>query len=293
MKRQLVFVHGRSQEFKDGAALKGEWVGTLVKTLKDLELELPIPEPDVRFPYYGQALYDLVDGTEGKVAEVIVQGEWTDTGERDFLAKVIEEYRDALKITDDEVRAEAGGAVIEQGLQDWAVVRALLRVIDSKVGGASGASIAVVTKDVYQYLRNPGIRDTIEAGVIKAFEPGVPTVVVGHSLGSVVAYNVLKREGKARGWKVPLFITIGSPLGVTMIRKSLRPIAHPECAEKWFNARDPRDVVALYPLDAGHFGVTPAVENKNDVVNWTPNRHSIAGYLNDPVVARRIHDALK
>jgi hypothetical protein len=28
------------------------------------------------------------------------------------------------------------------------------------------------------------------------------------------------------------------------------------------------------------------------VANPTPNRHGISGYLSDPVVARRIHDAL-
>jgi hypothetical protein len=45
-------------------------------------------------------------------------------------------------------------------------------------------------------------------------------------------------------------------------------------------------------LDALHFGVDPAVENKDDVANGTSNRHGISGYLSDPIVARRIHDAL-
>jgi hypothetical protein len=293
MKKHLVFIHGRSQEFKDAGALKGEWVGALVNTLDSLGLKAPISEEDIRFPYYGQTLYDLVDGAQGAdVSDVILQGVETDTGERDFLIGVAREMQQVLQIKDEEVQEMVGGDVIEQGAQDWKWVRGLLRLIDSRVGGASGASIAAVTKDVYQYLRNPGIRDAIEAGVLKAFEPGVPTVVLGHSLGSVVAYNVLKREGVARGWKVPLFITVGSPLAVTMIRKSLRPIGRPQCVEQWFNARDPRDVVALYPLDNDHFAVSPAIENKNDVVNKTPNRHGIAGYLSDPVVVRKIFEAL-
>jgi hypothetical protein len=60
----------------------------------------------------------------------------------------------------------------------------------------------------------------------------------------------------------------------------------------WFNALDHRDIVALYPLDADHFGVEPAIENKTDVENHTDNRHGISGYLDDEVVARRIFDAL-
>jgi hypothetical protein len=54
-------------------------------------------------------------------------------------------------------------------------------------------------------------------------------------------------------------------------------------------------VVALYPLDPKNFPIDPAVpaiENKRDVDNDTDNRHGISGYLGDPVVARRIHDAL-
>lgn len=292
MKKQLVLIHGRSQEFKRAQELKDEWVGTLVGALDELKLKLPIPLEDIHFPYYGQALFDLVDDVpDAAVADVIVKGAWKDTGERDFLAAVAAEMQQTLKIDDADVREAAGTEVIEQGAQDWRWVRALLRLIDAR-GGASNAGVAAVTRDVYQYLRNPGIRDAIEEGVVKALEPGVPTVVVGHSLGSVVAYNVLKREGKPRGWVVPLFITVGAPLGVTMIRKSLRPIGHPECAQHWFNARDPRDVVALYPLDSEHFNVAPAIENKNDVVNGTPNRHSIGGYLSDPVIARRIFEAL-
>ena len=51
-------------------------------------------------------------------------------------------------------------------------------------------------------------------------------------------------------------------------------------------------MVALYPLNAKYFPVTPAIDNKANVDNPTPNRHGIIGYLSDPEVARRIHDAL-
>ena len=178
------------------------------------------------------------------------------------------------------------------GAQNWRWVRAVLKAIDTHFDGASETGIALATRDVYQYLRNPGIRDTIEGGVRAAMTPEVESVVVAHSLGSVVAYNLLKREGASQGWRVPLFTTVGCPLGVTAIRRSLRPIGHPECAPVWFNALDRRDIVALYPLDDGHFDVDPAVENKTDVENHTDNRHGISGYLDDQVVARRIFDAL-
>ena len=131
-------------------------------------------------------------------------------------------------------------------------------------------------------------REPVDVGMIKR----AIRAVVGHPLGSVVAYNVLRRDGKQMGWKVPTFVTVGSPLGVTMIRDALAPVEHPSCVGSWFNAFDPADVVALHPLDRAHFGIRPGVENHDGVHNGTRNRHGIAGYLDDAVVARRIHDAL-
>ena len=129
--------------------------------------------------------------------------------------------------------------------------------------------------------------------MLQAIKPGEPTVVVSHSLGTVVAYSITAREGQGRGWKVPTFITVGSPLGVTKIRKTLAPVSQPACIGSWFNALDERDVVALYPLEPPHFNVSPAtIANKRDVRNQTENRHGISGYLNDPEVAKRIYDAI-
>jgi hypothetical protein len=107
-----------------------------------------------------------------------------------------------------------------------------------------------------------------------------------------VAYSLINREGDALGWAVPLFVTVGSPLAVTAIKKRLAPIKHPQCVRSWFNARDKKDVVALYPLDKSHFAVRPEIENKNDLENLTGNRHGIVGYLGDLAVARKIYDAL-
>jgi hypothetical protein len=46
------------------------------------------------------------------------------------------------------------------------------------------------------------------------------------------------------------------------------------------------------PLDAKNFDVAPPIENKRDVMNFTDNRHGIAGYLADPVVAAKIVEYL-
>lgn len=297
--RQLVFVHGRAQEHKDSLALKAEWIDALADGLEKSGLRLPIEERDVRFPFYGDTLFELVAGKPGdQAAEVIVRGTDSDADEKRFTQALVEEMRRRAGITDAQIAEVAGEDVVERGPLNWGWVQATLSAVDRFVPHGSGAAIALFTRDVYQYLKNTAIRETIEEGVSAAIRPGVETVVVAHSLGTVVAYNLLRREGQQRGWNVPLFVTLGSPLALNEIRKTLRgfaPVRCPECVAKWFNAMDDRDVVALYPLDTARFPLAPpdpSIENKLDVRNKTRNRHGIAGYLDDQEVARRIYDAL-
>lgn len=298
--RQLVLVHGRSQEQKNAVALKAEWLDALNEGLAKSNLTLPIPEKDVRFPYYGDTLYDMVRGESAdNAAAVIVRGENSDDEEKRFTRALMEEIRLKTGITEAQLAEIAGQDVIEKGPLNWEWFQTFLKAVDKHVPFGSGASIALFTYDVFQYLKNSNIRRTIDTGVRAAMTPGVKTVVVAHSLGTVVAYNLLRQQGKESGWEVPLFVTVGSPLAVTEIRSTMKglasPIRCPECVTKWFNAMDERDVVALYPLDTKHYQLNPAepaIENKVDVRNKMTNRHGIAGYLDDQEVARRIYDAL-
>lgn len=291
--KQLVFIHGRAQENKDAVALKGEWIAAFREGLAKSQLQLPIPEDAIRFPYYGDTLYDLVSNKPpDQVAEIIVKGDNADEDERAFMRSVIQEVKQKAGISDAELAEIAGQEIVAKGPLNWEWLQAVLKAIDRHVPFASGTSIALATYDVYQYLNNSGIRDEIEQGVRQAMQPNTPTVVVSHSLGTVVSYNLLRREGKANRWLVPIHVTLGSPLAVTEIKKRLAPNKHPECVGKWFNAMDERDVVALYPLDTRNFPITPLIENKTDVQNQTQNRHGINGYLNDKEVAKRIYDAL-
>ena len=109
-------------------------------------------------------------------------------------------------------------------------------------------------------------------------------------MGSVVAYSVLTTD--RRSLKIPLFVTVGSPLAVRAVRDQFRPLRSPAPVAAWYNAFDPRDVVALYPLDAGNFSVQPAIVNYGNVKYSTDNRHGTVGALDDHGVAERVLDEL-
>jgi hypothetical protein len=97
--------------------------------------------------------------------------------------------------------------------------------------------------------------------------------------------------GKANGWNVPAFITLGSPLAIRAVNRLLPSVAKPTCIGAWYNGRDPKDTVALFPLAPDHFPDLGIIA-KNTIVNRSPNHHGIEEYLGDADVARWIHTEL-
>jgi len=302
--RDLVFVHGRAQQSKDSKALKAEWIAYWADGLKKSGLSVPLPDNRIHFPYYGDTLDQLVAGkSPEEAAKIVVRGVAPEGGgelsleERAFIQAVLLESIGRFEGDAEGAvwRALPPGAIVEKGVLNWGWVQGLLEVLDKHIPGASSASVALATRDVFQYLTNDIIRDVINAGTVSAMPAEEETVVVSHSLGTVVAYNVLRLNAKQKGWKVPLFVTLGSPLAVSVIKEKLariKPIAFPVNVATWFNAMDERVVVSLYPLDKENFSLTPAIVNKTNVRNSTSNAHGISGYLGDKEVAKRIYDAV-
>ena len=303
--RDLVIVHGRAQGHKDSRALKAEWIAAWAAGLKKSGLQLPLDDTQIHFPYYGDTLDQLTAGQAPEdAARIVVRGGRPEgTGElsqeeKAFIEAVLFESIARFEPDPEEAvrRAlPADAVVVERGVLNWAWVQAILGALDRHVPRTSTLIATLVTRDVFQYLTNDMIRAVIDEGAASAIPENRETVVVSHSLGTVVAYNVLRQNARRRNWSVPLFVTLGSPLATTVVKRKLagiKPIGFPAGVGAWFNAMDERDVVSLYPLDQTNFPLTPAVSNKTDVHNDTPNAHGISGYLGDIDVARQIHDAV-
>ena len=286
--RKLVFIHGRAQQGRDPVKLKAEWLDALGQGSSKTKLKVPDPL-DVSFPFYGDVLDDFAKKSEIPLtADVQERGAKVDEDFLIFQAEMAEAIRSAAGVTDEQIDAEYGPNPRPRGPLNWEWVQAILRAIDSNADGLNAATLQAFTRDVFLYTRRAGVRDEIDRIVATSLTEE-PTIVVGHSLGSVVAYNVLRND--SRKLQVPLFVTVGSPLGVRAVRDQFRPLRYPRIGQ-WYNAFDTRDVVALYPLDATNFPVKPAIENASHVRNGTDNRHGISGYLDDASVAARIVKAL-
>lgn len=285
---RLLLVHGRAQQGKDPVKLQAEWIEALNRGAAKSGQSLPA-QVQVAFPYYG----DLLDSYAQQesiplTAEVQSRGEVNDEFLA-FQAEIANEMRERKGITDAQIQDELGRDPTERGPQNWKWVQAILRAVDKNAGSLNQGALELFTRDVFLYIKRAGVRAEVDR-VVARLLTDEPTVVVGHSLGSVVAYSVLRNDPRAL--QVPLYLTVGCPLAVRAIRDELRPLRYPDNVRDWYNAFDTRDVVALYPLDQRNFPVRPAVTNHPGVQNHTDNRHGIIGYLDDQAVAKRILDAL-
>jgi hypothetical protein len=118
-----------------------------------------------------------------------------------------------------------------------------------------------------------------------------PTVVIAHSLGTVIAYDVLSEPGFA-GRTVPLLVTLGSPLGYTEIQDVVtKPLRLPAPVQLWANFADPMDVVTLDTSLADEFQGAPRIIDAR-VDNPSPNNHAACGYLGASRVRSTVTAAL-
>lgn len=285
----LIFVHGRDQQGKNPEDLLSEWEKSLEEGWRSLGLSRPA-NLNIRLPFYGNELDRMIKELEAPlVVEVKTKGGLSDTDEMSFKLALLEDLAHNAGITNTDIQAHYSGQPVEKGPLNWEWVQAILRTLDGTPIGET--SIDLFTRDVYVYLTNKAVRREINR-IVSAQIPREPCVVVGHSLGTIVIFNVLREL--ASDAPVKRLVTVGSPLGMNSIQAKLIPpaLAMPIGVSDWFNAYDERDVVALCPLDSNSFPISPAVRNWNKVKNQTKNRHGIVGYLNDTEVAAQIYKAL-
>jgi hypothetical protein len=133
--------------------------------------------------------------------------------------------------------------------QQWALLFDVLEVIASKTM-LDGVYIARRMVDVEAYLRDGAIREEVR-GYFRDALAGrdEPTILIAHSLGSVVAYDVLRA---VPALFVPGLVTLGSPLSIGHFRRSLARegedgdrLPVPAVLDRWVNVFSELDPLVL------------------------------------------------
>jgi len=109
--------------------------------------------------------------------------------------------------------------------------------------------------------------------------PG-PFVIVAHSMGTIVAYDVL-HEFARKGVSVPLLVTMGSPLGIEEIQQRvMQPLAVPGQVGHWHNFAAKFDVVCIDRSLSDEFKPkTRITDHPITTTGILDNPHGVEGYL--------------
>lgn len=152
--------------------------------------------------------------------------------------------------------------------------------------------------DIYLFNSDPEKRNRIRNRLMALIDRyrKDEILIIGHSMGSVIAYDVLLSEDQK--YQIPTLVTLGSPLGFPYIAEKIATAHHitvkvpvhlptPESITKqWFNFYDNTDIISLRHrlseiyLPNSH-GVAPIDRQVvNDYLNrGQRNPHNVFGYL--------------
>src|SRR4051794_134332 len=159
-------------------------------------------------------------------------------------------------------------------------------VLDPLANGA--VALVGQLKQVDRYMNNEGLRGAILRRVLEHLPTEGEIVLIGHSLGSVVAIDLL--DHLPVGLYAKRFVTIGSPAGSPYIHaksdRLLKRFPYGTVGD-WTNLYGRADVVTA---GRGLAGTFPAAQ---DFVVAIGARHEARAYFEHPSVATLIGEALQ
>ena len=308
----IVLVHGIAQEQLAAPVLEATWLPALaggVANSGNQELADRIwrqgarGDIDVRMAYYGtpfldpgaQGEADVDLDTEplpGDVEELTEQLAMTWLHAAAESAKDPSDRRQAQNDLDI-ITGAVGEAQGPRATLGRPALNALANLRWFAPFGMAGAGRFVwrALTQVVRYLTDEQIRAYAQDQVLHLIGPDT-RLVIGHSLGSVVAYEAAHRTDHHL-----TLITLGSPLGLkSVVYERLRPQPPhvPAALNRWENLAAEDDLVAAHLDLAPYFPPAPGstVTPQTHIVDTGSKPHDITHYLTKPTAGRIITETL-
>lgn len=222
----IVLIHGMNMNRSHRLVMQQNWRAAIVEGLRDIRSS-HAESVEVECAFYGHEYNDGKLYGDPDYAGIDLEPGF----ETDFviaLGEVLEEN-------------DTSGKLYLPG----ALQRALVAIQRSRLFDHSDSFLIAFVKQVNRYLSDPSFRGRVHTEVSAAMAHS-PRVIIGHSLGSLVAYNWL-RSNELGNW--PALITIGSPLGLEVVRRRVLDDAGYPCwpgqVPSWTNIAAKQDAVAM------------------------------------------------
>ncbi len=286
----IVGIHGIAQQYRGPYQLAVVWLSGIRDGLfaagHDGTAGALSPE-DVRVAFFGDLFRP--PGTMATTDPPYTASDIRSGPERNLLAALY-----AAAVAGDPALGEPTGAM---GPGVVSVQFMLARLARSKTF-ARVAERAFIRdlKQVTAFLGDPAVKQAVLGRIREQIDTDT-RVVIGHSLGSVVAYEYLCLDQPG---PVELLITAGSPLGIPNVvfdRLTPAPIAGagawPGRVAGWVNVADREDIVALRKDLAPLFPSTrPEVRVVDRLVDNGDEPHAIGRYLSAAQIGSALGDVL-
>lgn len=259
---RIVLVHGIGQTQQSADTLEKEWLPALAGGLRvaghpDLADQITnraTPNGiETRMAFYGNiflhpdaqgpthdispAVEDLATIYAGALLENAAR-QAPDPRDRDDASRAL---RDLAEQTNPQPEAQGHGQHLRRPL----TALSKLRWFGPMAVKFGGHTISRSLLESLRYLTEPDLRTTAQNQVLHLIDDNT-RLIIGHSLGSVVAYEALHQLPADRP---PLhLITLGSPLGMRGVfyeKLHPQPPHVPAALTSWHNYASPDDLVAL------------------------------------------------
>jgi hypothetical protein len=244
---KIVAVHGIGKQFIGENTLREEWLPALKDGLARVNRRLG-SDDDFACAFYGNLFRP---GGKAVVDPPFDASDVADDWERELLELW---WREAARVDPAVHGPDARTKLRAPDL----VQRALDALCQSSYfAGIAERALIYDLKQVRRYIKESDVRREARASVERTIGPDT-AVIIGHSLGSVIAYEILCAHPD---WAIRTFVTMGSPLGIrNLIFEQLEPRpeagtgAWPGAVVRWVNIADKGDVVALVKKLGTRFG---------------------------------------
>jgi len=263
----IVGVHGIAQQQFGRHLLQAPWVQALADGMERAS-GTRVEQPDLDIAFYGDLFPDVKpDGAKG-IGDAGLDG--LDEADVELVVAAAGQ----VLTNADLASADAGPSKGFPGIPS-AVLR-VVAAIDRRFGADAGPLFVGELRQARRYLTDAALKHQVDERVAAA--TAGCRVLIGHSLGSVVALEYLRGHPDH---ELAMVLTMGSPLALRAIRHLLpepgfgtEPTGPPNVAQ-WRNLRDPRDPVAL----AGGLGADWPVVVDDNTINNGRKAHAATRYL--------------
>ncbi|MFJ7913207.1 hypothetical protein [Kitasatospora sp. NPDC096204] len=279
---QIVGVHGiRQGAGATTAGLSFSWQTTVNRVLVTVPPEAPrvavtVPSYQAVFPRTPTRFIRL----GAPEADSFSQDRPIGEEEEAFILEALAAYAPSAL---EDMSPEAGMTLGESSLTPRIV--SMAQAVDQKTGKGVTNRFLWLVREAYTYLRHEPTADAVRSEVARVLAHTGARMVIAHSLGSVVAYDLLNR-GEAPG--VTTLVTCGSPLSWLVGRKGLHPEGEPltvPAGVEWTNLYALKDFVTGC---AGLSGLATGIADIEVNTGGFPSSHDVHRYLGTSAVASLI-----